>query len=65
MEDDVQLPTLTPNSMLFIGSTFAPELEEPHIEEKDLRKRAKYLLKCKEAMWRRWSREYLSGLREV
>ncbi len=64
MEDDVQLPTLTPNSMLFIGSTFAPELEEPHIEEKDLRKRAKYLLKCKEAMWRRWSREYLSGLRE-
>ena len=64
MEDDVQLPTLTPNSMLFIGSTFAPELEAHHIEEKDLRKRAKYLLKCKDAMRRRWSREYLSGLRE-
>jgi hypothetical protein len=64
MEDDVQLPTLTPNSMQFIGSTFAQELEAHHIEEKDLRKRAKYLLKCKQAMWRRWSTEYLRGLRE-
>ena len=53
VEDDAQLPTLTPNSMLFVGCTFAPELEGHHIEEKDLRKRAKYLLKCKQAMWKR------------
>ena len=66
MEDDVQLPTLTPNSMMFIGSTFAPELEAHHmvVQGKDLRKRARYLLKCKQAMWRRWSTEYLRGLRE-
>ena len=64
MEDDVQLPTLTPNSTMFIGSTFAPELEARHIQEKDLRKRARYLLKCKQAMWRRWSTEYLRGLPE-
>lgn len=64
MEDDVQLPTLTPNSMMFVGTTFAPELETHHIEEKDLRKRAKYVLKCKQAIWRRWSTEYLRGLRE-
>jgi hypothetical protein len=28
------------------------------------RKRAKYLQKCKNAMWKRWSKEYLRGLRE-
>ena len=50
--------------MLFVGCTFAPELEGHHIEEKDLQKRAKYLLKCKQAMWKRWSSEYVRGLRE-
>ena len=64
LEEDVQMPTLTPNAMLFVGTTFAPELEAHHLEDADLRKRAKYLLKCKDAMWRRWSNEYLRGLRE-
>ena len=50
--------------MLFVGTTFAPEMEAHHIEEKDLRKRAKYLLKCKQTVWSRWSTEYLRGLRE-
>ena len=64
LEDDIQMPTLTPNAMLFVGSTFAPELAAHHLEDTDLRKRAKYLFKCKEAIWRRWSNEYLRGLRE-
>ena len=64
LEDDVQLPVLTPNSMLHTQPTYIPELEKHHIEEKDLRKRAKHLLKCKQAMWNRWSREYVRGLRE-
>ena len=64
MENDHQLPTLTPNSMLFIGTTFALELEAYHVEEKDLRKRAKYLMKCKESVWRKWSSEYLRRLRQ-
>ena len=55
VEDDVQLPLLTPNSMLFLNSNVLPELQPYHIETADLRKRAKHLLKCKEAMWRRWS----------
>ena len=41
-----------------------PELEAHHVEEKDLRKRAKYLIKCKQAIWKRWSGEYIRGLRE-
>ena len=65
MEDDVELPTLTPNAMLFVGTTFAPELQAHHLEEKDLRKRARYLFKCKQAIWRSWATEYLRGLREM
>lgn len=64
VEDDVQLPLLTPNSLLFFNSNVLPELQPHHVETADLRKRAKHLLKCKEAMWRRWSQEYLRSLRE-
>ena len=60
----MQLPVLTPNAMLHTQPTYVPELEKHHIEEKDLRKRAKQLLRCKQAMWNRWTREYVRGLRE-
>ena len=64
VEDDLQLPVLTPNSLLFANSNILPELEPHHIEEHDLRRRAKHLLKCKEAVWKRWHNEYLRSLRE-
>ena len=41
-----------------------PEIEPHQIEEMDLRKRAKFLRKCKQAVWNRWTREYVRGLRE-
>lgn len=43
VEDDVQLPILTPNSLLFGQPNVLPELEPHHIEDRELRKRAKYL----------------------
>ena len=64
VEDDVQQPTLTPNSMLFGQPNTIPQLEPHNIEDTDLRKRAKYLRKCKDAVWRRWTKEYLRALRE-
>ena len=64
LEDDIQLPVLTPNSILHINPTHLPELEGHRVPEKDLRKRAKFLLKCKQAMWNRWTREYVRSLRE-
>ena len=64
LEDDIQMPILTPNAMMFVGSTFAPELAAHHLEDTDLRKRAKYLFKYKEAIWRGWLNEYLRSLRE-
>ncbi|XP_068720014.1 uncharacterized protein [Montipora capricornis] len=63
-EEDVQLPTLTPNTMLFLKSNILPELQPYHLEVRDLRKRAKFLQKTKDAMWNRWTAEYLRALRE-
>ena len=64
VEEDVELPVLTPNSILHLNPIHIPELDSHCIPEKDLRKRAKYLLKCKQAMWNRWTREYVRTLRE-
>ena len=55
---------MTPNSLLFGQPNLLPKLEPHHLEPGDLRKWAKYLRRCKEAVWQRWTREYLRGLRE-
>ena len=64
VEDDIEFPILTPNSLLYGRSNIVPELEAHRIESVDLRKRAKHLRRCKETVWRRWRNEYLRGLRE-
>ena len=64
LEDDVQLPVLTPNSLLHINPSHLPELQSHHVPDKDLRKRARYQSKCKDVMWNRWTREYVRSLRE-
>ncbi len=64
MEDDVELPTLTPSTFLFQRSNQLPEQEPWREEEKSLRRRAKFLITCKKNLWNRWRREYLTALRE-
>ena len=64
LEEDVQLPTLTPNSFLFTNSNILPELVPYHLDERDLRKRAKFLLKTKDAIRCTWTSEYLRALLE-
>ena len=64
MEDDLELPTLAPNTFLFQRTSDLPESEPWRIGETDLRKRAKYLITCKNGLWKRWKREYLTALRE-
>ena len=64
VEDDIKLPILTPSSLLHMQPNTLPELEPNRIQDYDFRKRAKYLGKCKDAVWSRWTREYLRGLRE-
>ena len=63
-EDNIELPTLTLNSLQFVGTTVLPELEPHNEEDRDLGKRVRYLKKCKDYMWKRWSTEYLCALRE-
>ena len=64
IEDDVELSVLTPNAMMNINSGQIPELEAHHFGETDLRRSAKLLKKCKEAMRKRWLQEYIRSLRE-
>jgi hypothetical protein len=64
LEDDIQLPVLTPSSMLNINPCVLPEVDPHYLEDRDLRKRARLLRKSKEAMWKRWSQEYVRSLRE-
>ena len=62
-EDDIELPVLTPNIMIFGKANYLLDLPPTEIKENDLRKRAKYLLKCKETLWKRWRNEYVRALR--
>ena len=62
VEDDVALPTLAPYFMMFPHSNILPDLEQHHCADADQRKRVKLLLKCKDAVWKRWSSEYLRSL---
>ena len=61
-EDNIELPTLTLNSLQFVGTTVLPELEPHNEEDRDLGKRVRYLKKGKDYMWKRWSTEYLCAL---
>ena len=62
VEDDAQLPVLTPCAMIFGQPRLVPE--ESTEEDADLRERVKHLRRCKEVLWNRWSGEYLKSLRE-
>ena len=64
VEDDVQMPVLTPNIMLFGQPNMTLEETNEEIEDRDLRRRARYLQECKKKIWNRWSNEYIRGLRE-
>ena len=64
VEDDLELPILTPASFLFQHSPQLPEQPAWQIKDKDLRRRTKFLKSCKDQLWNRWQREYLTSLRE-
>jgi hypothetical protein len=67
VEDDIQTPILTPHAMIVGRPNLIPEggeLDGDDEAEVTLRKRAKYVQRCKDAWWSRWSAEYLRSLRE-
>ena len=64
VEDDNQMPELTPNVMMLGSNNVLLQEDIEAIKDGDLRKRAKYLERCKENIWKRWSNEYIKSLRE-
>ena len=64
VEDDLELPILTPASSLFQRSPQLPEQPAWKIKDKDLKRRSKFLKSCKDQLWNRWQREHLTSLRE-
>jgi len=48
VEDDVELPILTPATFLYQRTNQLPEKETWRITDRDIRSRAKYLRTCKD-----------------
>ena len=62
-EDDIEQQPLTPNSILLGRDVVLPTNEEVTSEDEGkVRKQQKYVLRCKDAVWRRFHREYLVAL---
>ena len=57
VEDDVQLPVLAPSAMMLGQLKLIPE-EDLDEEDADLKKRARYLRRCKDVLWSRWTGEH-------
>ena len=64
VQDDPDLPILRAATFLFQWTTHLPEEQTWRIPDKDLCRRARFLQTCKDHMWIRWQREYLTALRE-
>ena len=62
VEDDVQLPLLTPNLMMYRQSNILPKTVVADIKDTELHKRAKNLRRCKNVLWSRWTTEYVREL---
>ena len=67
IENDIQLPVLTPHMVIHGTNVLLPEDDgdvDPDFNEPEPTKLAKHLKKCKDAVWCRWKDEYLRALRE-
>ena len=53
VEDDVELSVLTPNLMITGESYVLPDEERDSTEEEEIKRRAKHVLRSKEAVWKR------------
>jgi len=49
---------------VFDQPNLLPEEDVDSVEDKDMRKRARYLRHCKGVLWSQWTGEYIKSLRE-
>ena len=64
IEEDIQYPVLTPNSMILDRDTKMVEGNMMKDKEEDLGWQKRQSERCKDAAWRRWQRDYVTVLRE-
>ena len=64
IEEEIDCPILTPNSLILGRDVNFPEAAPYESESEIMKKRHKYIKRCKEALWKRWKHEYLVALRE-
>ena len=60
----MQLPVLTPNTLIHGINIVNLEEASDNIDEYELRKKSRYVQKCKEKTWVRLTSEYLKALCE-
>ena len=64
VEEDIQMPLLTPNILQYGQPLLVPE-EDLDKDVPKMRRQQRYINKCKDAAWTRWKKEYLKALREI
>ena len=50
--------------MMFAQPNLLPKEDADAVENIDIRRRVKYLRRCKDVLWSRWTGEYIKSLRE-
>ena len=63
VEEDIKMPVLTPNALLYGQPLLLPE-EDLDEDVSEMKRRQRYIDKCKDAAWTRWTEEYFKHLRE-
>ena len=61
--DNIQFPVLTPN-ILIHGQPIVISEKQFDDDGKVMKKRQRYIKRCKDAAWNRWNKEYMRSLRE-
>ena len=63
VEEDIQMPVLTRNTLLYGQPLLVPE-EDLDDDVSEMKRRRRYINKCKDVTWTRWTKEYFKSLRE-
>ena len=63
LEEDIQMSVLTTNTLLYRQPLLVPE-EDLDEDVPEIKRRQRYINKCKDAAWTRWTKEYLKALKE-
>ena len=64
IQEEIDYLILTPNSLILGRHVNFPDAAPHESESETIKKRHKYIKRCKEALWKRWKHEYLVALRE-